>query len=50
MLLFTTDAFALQVVLSKGNGTDVVVTVYKDVFVKELRENREFMTLGPWVD
>lgn len=50
MLLFATDAFTLQAVPSKGNGTEVIVTVYKDVFVEELRENREFMTLGPCVD
>lgn len=48
MLLLATDAFTLQAILSKGNGTDAAVTVYKDASVKEVRENREFIILGSW--
>lgn len=48
MLLLATDAFTLHTVPSKGNGTDAVVTVYKDASVKEVRENRELVILGSW--
>lgn len=46
MFLLATNAFPLQPILSKGNGTIVIVTVYKDASVKEVRETREFIILG----
>lgn len=48
MLLLATDAFTLQAIPSKGNGTDAVVTAYKDASAKEVRENSEFIILGSW--
>jgi len=48
MLLLATNAFTLQAIPSKGNGTDAVVTVFKDASVKEGRENREFIPLRSW--
>lgn len=41
-----TNDFTLQAFLSKGNGTDAIVTVEEDASMKEAGENREFITLG----
>lgn len=48
MLPLAINDFTFQAFLSKGNGTDAIVTVYEDASVKEARENREFITLGSW--
>lgn len=48
MLPLATNYFTFQAFLSKGNGTDAIVTVYEDASVKEARENRDSVTLGSW--
>lgn len=48
MLPLASNDFTFQAFISKGNGSDAIVTVYEDASVKEARENREFITLGSW--